>query len=91
MGIGNDVKIIVKDVEIGADKVLNFLAKVQKATPAAVAGLGVLLGAVSKAVGDAESAVAAPLNISLDEATFADVKAVWPDIKAFVATLGIKL
>lgn len=91
MGIEKVASVVVKDVEIAADKVLNFLAKVQKASPEVVAGLGVLLGAVSKAVGDVDSAVAAPLNITLDEATFTDIKAVWPAIKTFAGDLGIKL
>jgi len=37
------------------------------------------------------SAVAVnPLNISLDIQTATDLKAVWPDVKAFLATLGVK-
>lgn len=85
------VTVLLKDIEVEAGKVLSFLARAEKAEPQVVAALGVLLGAVSKAVTDVQGAAAQPLNIQLDQATFADIKAVWPDVKAFAATFGIKL
>jgi hypothetical protein len=87
-----NVSVFIKDVEVDAGKVLNYLAKAEKATPEAAAGLAVVLGAVSKAVTDGSAAAAASgVNISLDSQTVSDLKAVWPDIKSFAATLGIKL
>jgi hypothetical protein len=35
-------------------------------------------------------AVANPLNIALDFQTATDLKAVWPDVKTFLGTLGVK-
>jgi hypothetical protein len=90
----SEATVIVKDIEVAADKVLSFVAKAQKATPAAVAGLAVVLSAVGKAVSDVQSAAVTPtqvLNLSFDFATFADLKAVWPDVEKLAATLGIKL
>jgi hypothetical protein len=85
------VTVVLKDTEVAAEKVLSFLAKTEKAEPQVIAALGVLLGAVGTAVTSVQGAAAAPLNVQLDQATFADIKAVWPDVKAFAATLGIKL
>jgi hypothetical protein len=88
------VNVIVKDVEVDAGKVLSFLAKTEKTTPQAVAGLAVVLGAVGKAVSDVQSVAAAPtqaLNVTFDQQTAADVKAVWPALKEFAASFGIKL
>jgi hypothetical protein len=36
-------------------------------------------------------AAANPLNIALDIQTAHDLKAVWPDVKTFLTTLGVKL
>jgi hypothetical protein len=89
MGI---VSVVIKDVEVEASKVLTFLAKAEKATPGATAALGVILGAVSKSMSDVSLAAnQSGLNISLDQQTLTDLKTVWPDVKAFAATLGIKL
>jgi hypothetical protein len=88
------VNIILKDVEVDAGKVLSFLTRASKATPAAAAALGVILGAVSKVVGDAAAVAGAPataLSVTFDQATIADLKAVWPDVKELATTLGIKL
>jgi len=94
MDVKKEATVIVKDVEVEAGKLLNFVAKAQKATPAAVAGLATILGGVGKAIGDVQSAAANPtqvLSISFDQQTAADLKAVWPDVKAAVADLGIKV
>lgn len=88
--------VFLKDLEADAAKVLNFFNKAQSKTvsagPGVVAGLGTVLGAVSKAVADGSAAAGSGgVNIALDAETLADVKQVWPDIQAFVADLGIKL
>jgi hypothetical protein len=88
----SEVTVILKDVEVGASKILGFLAKEAKAQPVVIAALGVVLGGVSKAVLDVQGAAAAGgVNISLDETTVADLKTVWPEMVKFAATLGIKL
>jgi len=84
--------VFVKDVEVGAAKLLNFLTKAEKVTPRAAAAIAVVLGAADKAITDGTGAAAAGgLNILLDEQTAADLKAVWSDVKSDIAELGIKL
>jgi hypothetical protein len=92
MSVKSIATLVVKDIEVAADKVLSFIAKEQKVAPGVVAALGVLLGQVGAAVSDTSSAAAqSGLNLALDSQTFTDIKAVWPDVKAFAAELGIKL
>lgn len=89
----NVIVTIGKDIEVTAEKLLGFVRKAESITPQAAAGLGVVLSAVDKALSDADAVAQSPtqaLNISFDQQTLADVKAVWPDIKAFIAELGIK-
>jgi hypothetical protein len=85
---------IAKDIQIAAEDALHFVAKAEAQTPQVAGALGVLLGAVGKAIADAQSVANAPtqtLNITFDQQVFADLKAVFPDVKTFVATFGIKL
>jgi hypothetical protein len=86
---------IEKGIEVAAEDVLHFIAGADKAlalTPAVVAGLGTILGAVSTAVTASESAAqGSGLNIALDQAAWTDIKAIWPDIVAFAKSIGIKL
>lgn len=80
-------------VKIAASDALHILADVEKKTPEAVAGLAVVIGTVDKALVDVQTAAGAPvqlLSIQFDKAAAADLKAVWPAVKALVATLGIK-
>jgi hypothetical protein len=82
-------------IEVAADDVLKFLTNAQsistKAGPGVIAALGVLLGATETALNALSSAVAAPLNITLDVQTITDLRAVWPDVVSFAEVLGIKL
>lgn len=82
-------------VEVAAEDVLKFVSGAviasNKATPGAVAGLGVLLGTVAKTLGDFNGVVSNPLNFSLDAATIQDLKTVWPAIVQFAGSIGIKL
>jgi hypothetical protein len=85
---------IAKDIEIAAEDALHFVRKAETETPQVAGALGVVLGAVGKAIADAQSIASAPaqtLSISFDQQVFADLKAVWPDLKAFAQSLGIKL
>ncbi len=84
-----------KDVAVGASDLLKFITGASKklgAAPQVVAALGTMLGAVSNAVVTGSGAVAASgLNIALDEAELVAIKAVWPDVVTFLATLGVQV
>ncbi len=84
---------IEKGIEIGAEDALKWLGGASKAlhaAPGAVAGLATLVGAVEKPLSELAGAAANPLNIALDLQTVTDLKGVWPDVKAFLGTLGVK-
>ena len=85
---------IEKDIEIGAEDLLKWLGKadtVLMAAPGAVAALATVLGAVERGLMDLTIAAANPLNIAFDVQTANDLKVVWPDVKTFLLTLGIKI
>lgn len=85
---------IEKGIEIAAEDALKWLSganKAMQATPAVIAALATLIGAVQKPLSELAGAAANPLNIPLDVQTVADLKAVWPQLQAFLKTLGIKL
>lgn len=84
---------IEKGIEIGAEDALKWLSganKALKATPAVVAALATLIGAVEKPITEVAVVAANPLNIALDIQTVNDLKSVWPDVKQFLTTLGVK-
>jgi hypothetical protein len=85
-------------IEVGAEDALKLLskepaalAKIEAASPKVAAALGVLLGGVGSALVDVEGAAATPLNITLDTSTWTALKAVWPEVQAFLATIGVKV
>jgi hypothetical protein len=85
---------IEKGIEIGAEDALKWLTgagKAMHAAPQVVAALATLVGAVEKPLSDLAGAAVNPLNIPLDIQTVSDLKTVWPDVKAFLGTLGVKL
>ncbi|MFZ0394232.1 MAG: hypothetical protein WCF17_01420 [Terracidiphilus sp.] len=82
-----------KGIEIGAEDALKWIAgadRVIKAAPAVIAALATLAGALEKPIGDLAAAAGNPLNISLDIQTAKDLKSVWPEVKQFLTTLGVK-
>jgi len=84
---------IEKGIEVGASDVLQWLGKAHtalQAAPAVVAALATLISAVDKPLLDLSGVVANPLNIALDFQTASDLKSVWPDVKTFLGTLGVK-
>jgi hypothetical protein len=84
---------IEKGIEIGAKDALRWLSganKAMQATPAVIAALATLIGAVQKPLSELAGAAANPLNTPLDVQTVVDLKAVWPQLQAFLKTLGIK-
>ena len=85
---------IEKGIEIAAEDALKWLTGANKALTAApqvIAALATLVGAVEKPIAELAGAAANPLNIALDIQTARDLEAVWPDVKKFLATLGVKL
>jgi len=82
-----------KGIEIGAEDALKWLSganKTLKATPAVIAALATLIGAVEKPLAEVAGVAANPLNILLDIQTVNDLKAVWPEVKQFLTTFGVK-
>ncbi len=96
MTMANFGTVLIDDVEIAAEKVLSWVTKansgISKDAPAAVPALATVLGAVGKAIEDvaADAANPAQIVITLPQSA-ADFKAIWPDVKAFAATIGIKV
>jgi len=87
---------LIKTLEADAAKVLHFLIgaeqKIATVEPKVVAALGVLAGGVETALTDAAAVAANPTSIVLNLGTdITDFKAVWPEVKAFLETLGIKV
>jgi hypothetical protein len=93
IAMANILVNIEKGIEIGAEDALKWLSganKAMQATPAVVAALATLVGAVEKPLSELAGAAANPLNIPLDLQTVTDLKAVWPQLEAFLKTLGVK-
>jgi hypothetical protein len=93
IAMANILVNIEKGIEVGASDVLQWLGKAHtalQAAPAVVAALATLISAVDKPLLDLSGVVANPLNIALDFQTASDLKAVWPDVKTFLGTLGVK-
>ena len=82
-----------KHVEIAAEDALKWLTAADKAiraTPAAIAALATLIATLDKPLLELAGAASDPLNIPLDLQTAADLVAAWPEVKAFVTSLGVK-
>jgi hypothetical protein len=93
IAMANILVNIEKGIEIGAEDALKWLTgagKALHAAPEVVAALATLIGAVEKPMAELAGAAANPLNIPLDIQTVTDLKAVWPDVKQFLGTLGVK-
>ena len=84
---------VEKGIEIAAADVLKWLGKAQTelhAAPTVIAALATLVSAVEKPLIELSGAAANPLNIALDIQTATDLKAVWPEVKKFLESLGVK-
>jgi hypothetical protein len=84
---------IEKGIEIAAEDALKWLGKAHSviaAAPGVVAALATLVTALDKPLIELSGVAANPLNIALDIQTAHDLKAVWPEVKTFLATLGVK-
>lgn len=88
---------IGKGLEVAAEDVLKWGANVQtagksvNASPTALAALGVLASGVEKAIVDAQGDVTNPLSLLFTAPEqYQDFKAVWPELKTMIESLGIK-
>jgi hypothetical protein len=84
---------VEKGIVVGAEDVLKWLtstAKMLRATPAAIAALATLAGALEKPLSELAGVATNPLNIVLDVETAEDLRTAWPELKAFLVTLGVK-
>jgi hypothetical protein len=84
---------IEKGIEIAAEDCLKWLSKAHgaiNAAPGVIAALATLISATEKPLLDLTGVATNPLNIPLDVQTAEDLKAVWPDVKTFLASLGVK-
>lgn len=81
----------VKDVEIGVEDAVKIFSGAATKAPGAVVALTGLAGALDKALTDAATDAANPSQIVLTlPGTVADFKALWPEAKTFLASLGVK-
>src|SRR5260370_39131487 len=87
IAMANILVNVEKGIEIAAADSLKWLSKAQTAltaAPCVIAALATLAEAVDKPLLDISGVAANPLNIALDIQTAADLKAVWPEVKAFL-------
>lgn len=85
---------IEKGIEIGAEDALKWLmgaGKVLHAAPAVIAALATMAGALEKPLSELAQAAGNPVNIALDLQAANDLKAAWPQVKAFLQELGVKM
>lgn len=84
---------IEKGIEIAAEDALKWLTGINhglKAAPEVIAALASLVGALEKPIAEAAAAASNPLNIALDLQVARDMHAVWPEIKRFLSSMGVK-
>ena len=82
-----------KGIEIGAKDVLKWLRGADRAlaaAPVVIAALAILVESLEKPLSELAGAAANPLNIPLDIQTAKDLRAVWPEVKLFLGTMGVK-
>ena len=92
--MANILVSIEKGIEIGAEDALKWLVgagKALHAAPAAIAALAAMAAALEKPIAELEEVAASPLNIPLDIQTAKDLKAAWPEVIAFLKSLGVKM
>ena len=91
--MANIVVSVEKGIEIGAEDALKWLmhaGKPLRAMPAVVAALATMAGALEKPLAELAEAAANPVNVTLDIQAAVDLKAAWPEVRAFLQSLGVK-
>ncbi len=84
---------VEKGIEIAASDMLKWLGNAHgalNAAPAVVAALATLVSAAERPLVELSGVITNPLNIALDIQTANDLKVVWPDVKKFLESLGVK-
>jgi len=84
---------IEKGIELAAEDALKWFGgarTVLAAAPGVVAALATLATAVERPLIELSGVATNPLNIPLDIQTANDLKVVWPDVKKFLESLGVK-
>jgi hypothetical protein len=84
---------IEKGVEIAAEDALKWLTGASKelhATLAVIAALATLVDAVDKPLLELTVTAVNPLNVPLDIETATSLLAAWPEVKTFLANLGVR-
>jgi hypothetical protein len=82
-----------KGVELAAEDALKWFGGIRAvvtAAPGVVAALATLATAVERPLIELSGVATNPLNIALDIQTANDLKVVWPDVKKFLESLGVK-
>lgn len=82
-----------KGIEIADKDVVKWFGSTRSAlnaAPGVVGALATLATAVERPLVELSGVATNPLNIALDIQTVNDLKAVWPNVKKFLGTLGVK-
>jgi hypothetical protein len=93
IAMANILVDVEKGIEIGAKDALRWLMGANNAihaAPEVIAALATLIAALEKPLQDLSGAAQTPLNIALDIQTVRDLKAVWPAVKQFLGSCGVK-
>lgn len=94
--MANVLVTVGKDIEVGASDLLRWVTGgeklVEKASPGVLSALGVLAAGVEKCLTDAVNAAQNPLAALVEApAEISDIKQVWPEVKQFLASFGVKV
>lgn len=90
MSFSTIVLDVEKGIEVGVADALKIFGAVEAKSPAAITALTALAGSVEAALASvAADTNVATLTLTLPT-TIADIKVIWPEAKAFLATLGVK-
>ena len=81
---------VEKDIEVAAADVVKIFGAIATKSPAGLAALTVLAGAVEKALADAAADTNVSTLLLTLPTTIADFKTVWADGVVLLADLGVK-
>ncbi len=93
IAMANILVDLEKGIEIADKDVVKWFGSTRSAlnaAPGVVGALATLATAVERPLVELSGVATNPLNIALDIQTVNDLKAVWPNVKKFLGTLGVK-